>query len=134
MARELYIWSGHISIGSTLPLTPADAAAHKATSVQGSVLCQRDLDELVDQLDITGESEYRRAMRGFGAHAEPFQVCECPIHEGRRDLPERAFRSGDNYCLRCRMRIEGGMIKRPGVKAKHGKFMKAFRPRRYETA
>lgn len=124
-AGSLYVYSRHISIGSTLPISPQEAAANKAICVVGSVEVQRDLDELVDAIDPLGEAEYRREMRGFGAHAEPTRECECWRHEGRRDLPERVFRSSaDPWCIGCRMKAEALTQQKRTPRAK---WHKAFR-------
>lgn len=123
----------NIGLGSSVPLSHADAIAHRAISVQGCVYFSRDLIDLKHKIDPLGEWEYRQEMRWHSGFAESLRECEDRQHRGRRDLPEGAFRSAvDTICLACQMRDTPA--KRPGPKVKHGKLLKAFRPRRYDVA
>lgn len=122
-----------IGLGSTLPLSLEDAMAHRAVSVQGCVYFSRDLIDLVHQIDPLGDWEYHQEMRWHGGYAESLRSCDDTRHKGRRELPESAFRSSvDGICLACQMRDQPA--KKPGPKEKHGKLLKAFRPRKFAAA
>lgn len=126
---ELHVFSGHISLDSTLPMSHADALAHKAESVQGSVLVNRDLNELVDKLDINGAAEFKREVALHG-HI-PMRDCTSWRHEGRRDLPASAFRGEVTVCIRCEMAKAAHLAKRQHKDAsKPTSWRKAFQMKR----
>ena len=127
---SLYTFSTHIGLGSTLPLSAADVLAHRFSRVEGCILQVRDLNDLIHQIDPLGEVEYQQEMRWHGGYAQAQRVCEDKQHRGRRMLPDQAFRTSvDTICLACQMRDKPAV--KPGVKPKKGKFMKAFRPKKF---
>ena len=122
MVDSLWVFSSHISLESTLPMSHADAIAHKADSVQGCVEINRDLNELIPKMDISGDAEFKREVALHG-HI-PTRDCLSWRHEGRRDLPASAFRGEETVCLRCRMAEDAKLAKR---QAPPQKWLKRFR-------
>lgn len=109
MARDnasVWLYSRQISIGSTLPMTEAEARrmAHKPSTVVGCYEVERDLSLREDILDPDGDRELRRELR----YGKPVVMkrCEGIHHPGRRVIPATEFTEGDALCKGCRALIE----------------------------
>lgn len=101
---SVYLFHDDMLLDQTLPLTLADVALHRHSTVNGCDEVNRDplLSHGADAvLDPDGDQDYAREMR-YGKPV-PMQRCESVHHRGRRDIPAGDFIEGDTWCRKCRL-------------------------------
>jgi len=96
---SVYLFAENMALDHTLPLTLADIALRRHSTVQGCYSVNRDLLLRNDVLDPRGDRVYAIEMK-YGRPV-PMKRCISILHRGRRDIPSTEFEEGKLICRAC---------------------------------